>query len=119
MSDTQTQADLAAKHAELTNLAGLPSSHQDSTETSPRVFHRGDYARAARMIQRARAVKGNPYQARPADEQVRVNQLAVAISLEFMADSPEFDQVRFLGSTQLPQAPVYPDYPEDESEDEF
>lgn len=74
------------------------------TQASTRTFHSGDYARAARLVQRARAVKGDRYTPRPEAEMVPVHKLATALAAIFLEDAgPEhFDASRFIAGTQIP-----------------
>ena len=83
---------------------------QQQTQASPRTFYRSDYGRAARMIQAARHIPGDPYTAKPEAQLDSVSALAFTLVQTFEADSDRFDAGEFMDATQLPAKPDY-DYP--------
>lgn len=75
------------------------------TPASPRAFYRSDYGRAARLIQAARHVPGDPYTAKPEAQQDSVGALACTLVQVFQADSDRFDAEEFIRATWLPVRP--------------
>ena len=74
-------------------------------QASPRAFYRSDYGRAARLIQAARHVPGDPYTAKPEAQLDSVSALACTLVQVFEADSERFDAAEFMDATQLPVRP--------------
>ena len=78
---------------------------EDSEQPSPRTFYRSDYGRAARLIQAARHVPGDPYTAKPEAQLDSVSALACTLVQVFQADWDRFDAEEFIRATWLPVRP--------------
>lgn len=76
-------------------------------------YHSSDYARMARTLQRMRSVKGNRYQGKDQEHQVKIDALADIVAGVFATDSlldPEgiqFSKSAFLAGTQLTEVPEF------------
>ena len=80
-----------------------PQSPAEPLQASPRTFYRSDYGRAARFIQAARHVPGDPYTAKPEAQMDTVSALAVALATAFALDSPDhFGPAEFFNASALP-----------------
>jgi hypothetical protein len=93
-------------------------------EATGRAFLPNDYRRFAKLVQRARQVKGNRYEGKSDATQAKVDMLAESVAAIFQADSDDsnaqwspFDINAFMAGTALEVLPVA-DTDDDES-DEF
>lgn len=92
-------------------------------EETGRAFLPNDYRRFAKLVQRARQVKGNRYEGKSPATQAKVDMLAESVAAIFQADSDDsnaqwspFDIDAFMSGTALEVLPVATD--DDETDDD-